>query len=138
MFLERNGIIPDQNFASSSIFLNDRSWQASEGRLNNTAIPNKAAGVWCASKDDRKPWLSVKLLETAKVTRIAIQGPPTTNSNRVKKYKLSYSLDGKDWVIYQENGKDHVSKNMLSVNLPMKLQQSNREVNSQSYNVRLT
>jgi hypothetical protein len=107
--LEPNGAIPDENFASSSIFMNNRFWSASEGRLNNTHILNKGSGVWCASSDDKKPWLSVKLLETAQVTRIAIQGSPKIYAKLVKKYKISYSMDGKNWIFYQENGKEHVS-----------------------------
>ena len=105
--LELNGIIPDKNFAASSMESNNKHWRASEGRLNNTR--KGAGGVWCAHKDDKNPWLRVKLVETAQVTRIAIQGSPKIPSRLVKKYKISYSINGKSWTVYQENGMDHVS-----------------------------
>jgi hypothetical protein len=107
--LDANGAIPDENFASSSIFMNNRFWRASEGRLNHIHILNKGSGAWCASSDDNKPWLSVKFLETAQVTRIAIQGSPKIYTKLTKKYKISYSMDGKNWILYQENEKEHVS-----------------------------
>ena len=87
---------------------NNEYWRASEGRLNNT-FKNGAAGVWCAHRNDKNPWISVKLVETAQVTRIAIQGSPKIFSRLVKKYKIGYSIDGKNWIVYQENGYDHVS-----------------------------
>jgi hypothetical protein len=36
----------------------------------------------------------------------------------VKKYKISYSMDGKNWIFYQENGKEHVSNQWLNIYSP--------------------
>ncbi len=99
--LEQKDITPDENFDASST---DLSWRPSEGRLNN-----KSSGIWCARAGDMNPWLSVKLVETAEVTRIAIQGSPKISVRLVKKFKISHSWDGVNWVVYQENGEDHVS-----------------------------
>lgn len=108
--LEVNGTIPEKNFASSSVHSNNPYWKASEGRLNKTHIKyGTGAGVWCAAKNDKTPWLSVKLLESAKVTRVVTQGSPLIYAQRTKSYNLSYSMDGKKWIVYRENGKEHVS-----------------------------
>ena len=90
--------------------MNNRYWRASEGRLNNTHVRNVGAGVWCAADTDNTPWLSVKLLKTAEVTRIAIQGSPKIYRKLVKKYQISYSVNGQHWTFYEENGKEHVSQ----------------------------
>ncbi|XP_028403857.1 mucin-2-like isoform X2 [Dendronephthya gigantea] len=104
--VEAKGAISDKNFSSSSVHSNNPYWRASEGRLNETHH-EFGAGVWCAADHDKTPWLSVRLLESALITRVATQGSPLIYAQRTKSYKLSYSIDGKKWIVYQENGTEH-------------------------------
>ena len=106
--LEINGAIHDRDFSASSMRAQSSSWGPSEGRLNNTQS-KYGSGAWCADESDERPWLSVKLTTTSQVTRIAVQGAPKIFTSLVKKYMISYSMDGKNWSIYEENGKEHVS-----------------------------
>ena len=95
-------VIPDDHMTASSHF--NISYQPAYGRLHGIR-----GGAWCAktpkSKDD---WLQVDLAETFQVSAVATQGN-RASEERVTIFKLSYSIDGINWKLYQDgNGTDWV------------------------------
>ena len=65
---------------------------------------NNTLGAWCAMTSDVSPFIQVDFKRLKKITRVATQGRPDGTSY-VKKYSLSYSLDGITWTEH-----DQVSK----------------------------
>ena len=62
------------------------------------------AESWAVRSRDKNQWLQVDLQEeNIKVTRIATQGR-SKNAQWVKKYKLQYSDDGKNFQYYRKQG----------------------------------
>ena len=73
------------------------------GRLHSRRQGRRGPS-WSAKGRDRQPWLQVDFGALTKVTRVATQG--RENSNQwVKKYWVSYSMDGSTFHIYKENGR---------------------------------
>lgn len=103
----KNGLVPDSYFNASTT----RQWyyRASQGRLHLGHVFRHGAGSWCAKDNDKHPWLEVQLVKSARVTRVAIQGEPQIH-HFVTHYKLDYSMDGKNWITYTENGFERVRK----------------------------
>jgi len=95
-------VIPDDHMTASSHF--DNAYQPAHGRLLGIR-----GGAWCAktpnSKDD---WLQVDLAKTFRVSAVATQGDGNGKGG-VTVFKLSYSIDGTNWKLYQDrNGTDWV------------------------------
>ena len=76
-------------------------WDSNHGptnaRLNRPSGGGKT-GAWSAKRNDRNQWIQVTFPEVTKVTRVGIQGRYDYNQ-WVTKFKVSYSLDGIDFVI---------------------------------------
>ena len=76
-------------------------WDPNHGptnaRLNRPSGGGKT-GAWSAKRNDRNQWIQVTFPEVTKVTRVGIQGRYDYNQ-WVTKFKVSYSLDGINFVI---------------------------------------
>ena len=65
---------------------------------------------WCANENflDKPQFLQINFGRVQLFCKIATQGN-NANNKWVKRFKLLYSKNGKDWNTYRENGKDKVS-----------------------------
>ena len=76
-------------------------WDSNHGptnaRLNRPSGGGKT-GAWSAKRNDRNQWIQVTFPEVTKVTKVGIQGRYDYNQ-WVTKFKVSYSLDGINFVI---------------------------------------
>ena len=96
--------IPDSAFtASSSVDSNHRPSLARLNILNNESD----VGAWCPKIKSVNQWLQIDLAEVTAVTKVATQGR-YNSEDRVKTYKLSYSVDGTHWIWYKQHGVDKV------------------------------
>ena len=97
----KNGKIPDENIKASS-------WQEpfhynrpKSGRLGNED------GVWCPNMlgdVDKQRYLQVEFPSRYDICAVATQGSPLHSTDWVKRYRLEFSLDGKNFTLYTENG----------------------------------
>ena len=110
--MENRGILDEQITASSELNGNSAAY---EGRLNvneSAQGSNIKSGAWVAGTSDQSQWLQVDLYdEESLISRVATQGRnqddswDLANSQWVKRYKLQYSNDGRDFEYYLEQGK---------------------------------
>ena len=59
-------------------------------------------------------WLQINLGEITAVTKVATQGR-YNSEDRVKTYKLSYSIDGIHWTWYKQRAVDKVTREIPNV-----------------------
>ena len=95
--------IPDSAFTASSSYNNH---EPSLARINLLS-DGKHVGAWCPKRKIPNQWLQIDLGEITAVTKVAIQGRYNTE-DRVKTYKLSYSVDGMHWIWYKQRAVDKV------------------------------
>ena len=93
-------IIPDNRITSSSNH---------HGLHHHGRLYSYRGGVWCSRKTDSdSEWLQVDIGEIIQACGVAIQGKRTIRQ-RVKAFKLSYSLDESNWETYRdESGEEMV------------------------------
>lgn len=96
-----DGKVPDRAFSASSQW--DKYHRANRARLNSVST-KKYRGGWSARKNNRRQWLQVKLRRRARITGLATQGRQDLNQ-WVKSYSISYSLTGRSFRPYKENGR---------------------------------
>lgn len=65
--------------------------------------------AWCPKAKSSNQWLQINLGEITAVTKVATQGR-YNSEDRVKTYKLSYSVDGSHWTWYKQRAVDKVIK----------------------------
>ncbi|KAM4676520.1 lactadherin isoform 2-T2 [Discoglossus pictus] len=98
--------ISDAQITSSSLyhaFLGLQRWGPNLARLNNKGIVN----AWTANHYDKRPWIQVNLLRPMRVSVIMTQGASRVGTAEyVRTYKVSYSVDGQDFVYYKDEGRD--------------------------------
>ena len=110
--MENRGVLDEQITASSELNGNSAAYQ---GRLNfNESAQGSTveSGAWVADTSDQSQWLQVDLFdEESLISRVATQGRNQdvswvlANSQWVKRYKLQYNNDGRDFEYYHEQGK---------------------------------
>ena len=89
---------PDSSFSALS---SSSGNEAYKGRLNG-------AGAWSPSTDGNAiDYLQIDLQYEFVICAVATQGKPTADE-WTEEYKLHSSLNGTNWVIYQENNADRV------------------------------
>ena len=89
---------PDNSFSASSASNGNR---ASKGRLNGN-------GAWSPRTDSNaNDFLQINLQYEFVICAVATQGKSSAN-RWTEEYKLQLSLDGTNWVTYQENNVDKV------------------------------
>ncbi|XP_032235667.2 signal peptide, CUB and EGF-like domain-containing protein 2 [Nematostella vectensis] len=94
--------IPDSSMTDSSHY--SRFQKASEGRLNNLNDDN-GVGAWCAKKEDVRNGIAFIEVDVGKemwLGKVLTQGRNTTYDQFVKRYNVSYSTDGTNFVFLQE------------------------------------
>ncbi|XP_022777876.1 neuropilin-1-like, partial [Stylophora pistillata] len=91
----QTGLLSDSQLYSSSAL--GESYTASYGRLRNRT------SAWCPNGDDADPYFQVDLGYTDEIKGVAIQGQETKYW-LVRKFTLSFSVDGTTWFNYTENG----------------------------------
>ena len=96
-----DGKVPDRAFSASSLW--DKYHRANRARLNSVAT-KRYRGGWSARKNNRRQWLQVKLRRRARITGLATQGRQDLNQ-WVRSYSISYSLTGRSFRPYKENGR---------------------------------
>ena len=96
-----DGKVPDRAFSASSQW--DKYHRANRARLNSVAT-KRYRGGWSARKNNRRQWLQVKLRRRARITGLATQGRQDLNQ-WVRSYSISYSLTGRSFRPYKENGR---------------------------------
>ena len=96
--------IPDSAFSASSSI--DNRHGSSLARLN-LLTDGKHMAAWCPKHKSTNQWLQINLGEITAVTMIATQGR-YNSEDRVKTYKLSYSVDGIHWTWYKQRALDKV------------------------------
>ena len=97
--MESGDITNAQIRASSMLDGNNSPGQA---RLHQKA-DGSMAGAWSAQTDDLDQWLQVDLGSYTKVSRVATQGK-NGYDQWVTKYKIQYSNDGQNFLVYKEPG----------------------------------
>ena len=100
--LASSHLFPDSSFSASSSSVGD---EAFKGRLNGDS-------AWSPSTDgNANDYLQINVQYEFFICAVATQGNPTAN-HWTKKYKLLLSLNGRDWVTYQQEiGTDKVGIN---------------------------
>ena len=96
--------IPDSSFTASGSY--DNRHRPSLARLNLLS-DGKHVGAWCPKRKSTNQWLRIDLGEITAVTKVATQGR-YNSEDRVKTYKLSYSVDGIHWTWYKQRAVDKV------------------------------
>ena len=107
-----DGKVPDRAFSASSQW--DKYHRANRGRLNSVAT-KRYRGGWSARKNNRRQWLQVKLRRRARITGFSTQGRQDLNQ-WVRSYSISYSLTGRSFRPYKENGRVKVT---VSLSVPL-------------------
>ena len=95
--------ISDSAFTASGSY--DNNHRPSLARLN--LLNNRHHGAWCPKLKSSNQWLQIDLGEITAVTKVATQGR-YNSEDRVKTYKLSYSVDGIHWTWYKQRAVDKV------------------------------
>ena len=98
--------IPDSAFTASGS--HDNRHGPSLARLN-LLTDGKHMAAWCPKIKSSNQWLQINLGEITAVTKVATQGR-YNSEDRVKTYKLSYSVDGIHWTWYKQRAVDKVIK----------------------------
>ena len=106
-----DGKVPDRAFSASSQW--DKYHRANRARLNSVAT-KRYRGGWSTRKNNRRQWLQVKLRRRARITGLATQGRQDLNQ-WVRSYSISYSLTGRSFRPYKENGRVKVT---VSLSVP--------------------
>ena len=97
--LASSDAFPDSSFSASTKFNN--IYAPSNGRLNGEM-------AWAPKgNDDPNDYLQIDLLYEYAICAVATQGA-AKNDEWTTKYKLQLSLDGNNFVTYQENNLDKV------------------------------
>ena len=96
-----DGKVPDRAFSASSQW--DKYHRANRARLNSVAT-KRYRGGWSARKNNRRQWLQFKVRRRARITGLATQGRQDLNQ-WVRSYSISYSLTGRSFRPYKENGR---------------------------------
>lgn len=89
----QSGAIPDSAFSASSHF---PTYPPSQARLNTGSDKAWYAQAW----DIHNPWITVDLGSSMFVSAVATQGK--LGAFFVKKYRVKYSDDNKNWQTYGE------------------------------------
>ena len=105
-----DGKVPDRAFSASSQW--DKYHRANRARLNSVAT-KRYRGGWSARKNNRRQWLQVKLKRRARITGLATQGRQDLNQ-WVRSYRISYSLTGRSFRPYKENGRVKVTVSLCA------------------------
>ena len=105
-----DGKVPDRAFSASSQW--DKYHRANRARLNSVAT-KRYRGGWSARKNNRRQWLQVKLTRRARITGLATQGRQDLNQ-WVRSYSISYSLTGRSFRPYKENGRVKVTVSLCA------------------------
>jgi len=95
--------ISDSAFTASGSY--DNKHRPSLARLN--LLNNGHHGAWCPKLKSSNQWLQIDLGEITAVTKVATQGRYNAE-DRVKTYKLSYSVDGIHWTWYKQRAVDKI------------------------------
>lgn len=96
----KNGKIPDENIAASSWQEPFHAFRPEAGRLDNED------GVWCPNtlgEKDKEYYLQVEFPSRYNICAVATQGSPLYDTDWVKKYRIEFSMDGKNFTSYAEN-----------------------------------
>ena len=96
--------IPGSAFTASGSY--DNRHRPSLARLN-LLTDGKHIAAWCPKIKSTNQWLQINLGEITAVTKVATQGR-YNSEDRVKTYKLSYSVDGIHWTWYKQRAVDKV------------------------------
>ncbi|XP_042332197.1 lactadherin isoform X1 [Sceloporus undulatus] len=100
------GAIANTQLSASSVhygFLGLQRWGPELARLNNRGIVN----AWTSSNYDRSPWIQVNLMRKMRLSGIATQGARRAGRMEyVRAYKVSYSLDGREFVFCKDEEQD--------------------------------
>ncbi|XP_034987267.1 lactadherin isoform X1 [Zootoca vivipara] len=101
------GAIANTQLSASSVyygFLGLQRWGPELARLNNKGIVN----AWTSSNYDRSPWIQVNLMRKMRISGLATQGARRAGRvEYVRAYKVSYSLDGREFVYIKDEEQDH-------------------------------
>ena len=96
-----DGKIRNRAFTASSKW--DRYHRADRARLNSVAN-KRYRGAWSARKNNKRQWIQVKLGQKTRITGVVTQGRQDANQ-WVTSYSISYSLNGRTFRPYSENGR---------------------------------
>lgn len=99
-----SGSIPDSSINASTYY--DTRYYPWNGRLNTKIGSCSWTPTYAGINNS---WFQVDLGKLTFVTGMAIQGSCTIDE-WAKSYYISYSTDFKQWLYYQEEGKNKVSK----------------------------
>ena len=97
----------DWQITASSEWRSNRDHGPRNGRLN-FQVGNGRIGGWSAHRSDVNQWLQVHFTKTTIVAKVATQGRMDMNQ-WVTSFSLSHSMDGNNYIEYQESGAVKVS-----------------------------
>ncbi|XP_022809858.1 uncharacterized protein LOC111346861 [Stylophora pistillata] len=111
----QSGDIPNSDITASS------EWAANHGpsnaRLNRPAGGGKT-GAWSAKANDKGQWIQVNFRQLTRVTKVAIQGRQEY-PQWVTAFKISYSLDGRNFQYLEKVYHGNNDQNSVVVNTLM-------------------
>jgi len=94
--------LPPGAFSASSVWANNHvGYRPQNARLNDTS---KEAN-WSAAANNKDQWIQVDLGSIVKVKAVATQGRHSWDQ-WVTAYRIGYSLDGRNWSFYRQDGRD--------------------------------
>ena len=91
-----------QVFASSS----SKNYLSRYGRLNFDE--DSIYGGWLHSSTDNDPWFGVDFTKDALISGVATQGGVQSSTMWMKKFKMSYTVDGTNFTFYKFANKTKV------------------------------
>lgn len=115
--LELHGCLPEKDckvpigVANSSIIRNyqlsasseKQYHHASDARLNNKLQLPRQWGAWCASSNDRFPWLEVDMKIVREISGVSTRGHPFLSYDAwTTQYKVNYSKNFINWELYNK------------------------------------
>ena len=129
-----DGKVSDRAFSASSQW--DKYHRANRARLNSVAT-KRYRGGWSARKNNRRQWLQVKLRRRARITGLATQGRQDLNQ-WVRSYSISYSLTGRSFRPYKENGRVKVIVSLcVPVNVAFLTEETSPQLMKPSWQTKL-
>lgn len=103
-----DGRILNTSISASAIY--DQRHAAEFARLN--MLPRSSnIGAWCPLRSNSNQWLNIDLGTLTTVTKLATQGRQGAD-HWVKRYSISYSINGEHWTYYSEGGEKKVNEEL--------------------------
>ncbi|KAK3583997.1 hypothetical protein CHS0354_034901, partial [Potamilus streckersoni] len=102
--------VPDEHLSASSEY--DEQHAAKYGRINTRYVHGIHIGAWAAGVASKEEFIQVKLKQRSLIQAVQTQGRNITGEKPayqqyVKRYKVSYSANSKEWLFINNTKGNH-------------------------------